>query len=350
MRALLLLILSIVLIPVYCMAQTPIDKNHVEIAPGVIRVSKNIAYRGEDGKLHVSRPEFVPSFAQGIDYQCETTELKVYVGTETASWSTRLKYRDKTLDMKLEGLVYYDSAAGKARLIAEPNYSRRGLLPEAENKAWCPNIFPGMAQDNHLYYEGLLPLIAIARIDLLPPAENGEDYLGIMREIDLTSIPGYCVAISRSKGTADLYYGSSSVDMTASIGQITPRLLTGDTTRQRRITVFAPVGGVNDLCFGFEDHKAKDSSGEKEKEQCPTLKVFQRIDEKDYYLELIPLAWLNQAVLPVSFGSAIYSGHSPNPDEVFEAGNTYLVEDFYNVKSLTSIGTPDNPVVVKFMP
>ncbi len=334
-------------------AQTPMDEDHVELFPGVIRVGEGIAYRQDDGSLAVAEPWFRLMPEADYPYQCLKSRLKVWLkGTLTADWPIQLRFRDKTIRAQLKGLYFYNPASDSLRLIAGVSRVEEPRLKNRGEKILFREVFPGadlLCEMNS--YNFTRELILRDRAGL-PGAEPGETYLGTVTELDLSKFQPYRIAVRTADGSTVRYSGSDRAGMKGGgLAEVTDHLAAaGKETDQRRIRFLSELNGAYQLCLTIEDEKAFVGTAEGKEKHVHPLRILKRVEGKDYLLELIPVSWLSRAQEMVCFRSAVTAGMHHNADEVFTGGNTYVVENLYQVKSLTCRGTAEKPVVVKFLP
>ncbi len=337
-------------IPPHARAQTPLDENHVGISPGVIRVGRDIAYYGDDGKLQITDTTFQKIEKGNVAYRCETNRLNSYVGASLSEeWPLQLKHKGCLLKSRILGLGFYNSGTGSFRMV----HPAKGLPPylSINNKIKFNDIFPEC--ELHCFYDEFgfkQQFLLKGRSPLSEKREKGDDFLAILTRIDLDSLPSYQASVFRNGGR-EFYQGSDLADVSpAEIKGVTSELKTGPTTTERRIKIALPDLSERRIAFTFQDDVALDTSADPVENHVHPEKILKTMDGKHCLLQLIPLSWLEKATLPVRVGLTVYGGSYRNQDEVFTAGNTYVVEGRCQVSSLSSIGQPDKPIAVKYLP
>ncbi len=333
-------------------AETPIDENHVLLADKVVRVGENVAYYDENGVLQVSRPVFIKD---GEVFKCETTKLKMYVAAnpDDNPWPCRIESRGKVLKIRIDGLGYYSSGADLFRKLHSPQYPASGTQ-NGPHFVQFDQVFPSA----NLYYPvgcaNCWPMLAFSTLANFEPPQPAEDYLGISMEVDLQSLPGYRIAVSREANVVDYYTGSNLAGLNVDPEHICSSLVSGNTTLSRRITLDLPQEAGNfQRYFLFDDDKVFDRRpfDEIEENGVYPLKLFKKLDGRDYIFLLVPISWLqNEARFPVLLPFSVGSDTTSNVDETFLPSYTYVVDGKYFVKSLSSLGTSGEPVFVKYLP
>ncbi len=341
-------------------AQIPIDENHVQLSTGVIRVGTDIAYY-ENGVLKTAVRRFVPVPSKEHDFVCDTTKLKVQISPlEKESWPIKLRYAGKTLQLKPEALVAFNSVEKSVRVIAHAD----NTVPEGyKTAAAYESIFPGCSLKTQLRYEILGCEYRIGNNAILGDLKAGEDFFGVMMKLDLSNLAPYRIFIQRDgkAGIKDYYAGSNieGID-SALVGQVTGHLETYRGIRSRRIRFCLADDSTTmifttqeDPAIGIEEesrYSLSETGGEETKSRTMPRWIIKRIEGSDYLIQLVSTEWLKQVVFPVFLRTKFIAGTRSNRNETFLAGNTYVIDGVYMVKNLTSLGNPGAPVYIKFVP
>ncbi len=331
-----------------CHAVRIIDQNHMEISSGLIRMGKDIAYYNEKNELCISICEWVQSGkTEDPSYQCRTTKLRTRINPLTESWPLQFEYQDRILRARTAGIGFYDPAADILRIVVEPD-------PAAKREMLNPscvvvrNIFPVVDQYNHVFESGFYTNLAFTLpVSYLKP-EPTEAYVALVTELELDSLQPYQIYFPIEKGRRDYYRDSDVTPVSGDVNRITPTLRSGETTRSRRLRLNLSENGEYALFFTFGEHKTSDASRPGKQTSFP--RILKEIDGRHYLVDLIPLSDFRLPRYPKLFGWRITAGSNANQDEVFLPGTTYLIDGPNQIKSLTSLGTANNPVFVKFAP
>ncbi len=343
-------------------AQTVLDENHVQVAPGVVRVGTDIAYR-EDGTWKQAQAELVPAGNEAGSLKCETTRMKVYLAPtgKGEGWPFVLKYQDRLLRLRPTALVAYDPIRKSVRTLA----SAQAVMPKTYRMAAdYTGVFPGVGLKVVVDREKSQLVYKITDRSFLKQAAKEETLVGFMMEMDLSSFAGGRVFIESEENGNNVrrYYTGSDVSALppGEAGETVEHLETGETLKSHRIRFCLADASITQI-FSSQEKPAVGSTGDPllvylEKDGNETANrtlprwILKRIDGRDYLLQLISVSWLEKAELPVSSPTAFLAGIHGNPVEVFLPGNTYVVDGIYMVRSLTSLGTREQPVYVKFIP
>ncbi len=334
--------------------QIALDENHVQLAPGVIRAGKAIAYETEAGKWAVTE-QFLQAVPEGA-YRYQRNQAKLKVGlkdTFNSEWPLQVGYQGKEIRVSFKGLYCYNSATGALRQVQGLNPEAKTIIKGRGNEAGSRDVFSNVNVTSGITGRSLGSVFSLRDKSVLEGVKEGDTHLGILAELDLSSFAPYRIGLIPVGETAVYYLGSDTKGMTPEeIAKVTDSLVAvGEKDEWERIKMFARVSADYEVCFTLEGARGYDSKFDEKWTKNPALFMLKKMDGKDCLLELLPLDWLKQAVLPVSIEFSIGAGTKRNPDEeVLLAGNTYVFEGVYQTKSVTSLGEPGNPVVVKFLP
>ncbi len=323
-----------------------LDENHIQTASRVIRAGRDIGYYDENGNLRPADMGFTAFPGEEFAFRCEKAKFKIRLKNNLYSgWPIELGYRNKVLRLKPAGIYYVDAAAGIMRPVIAVN---PGKFSGQANRVVYPNVFPGARLEFFLDERGLHQQFVFEKKPAVPAPQEKETHLALVTELDIDSLSPYRIFFGDEK-TENVYYAGSVI---AGEGgnvkkSVVPVLESNDKTAFRRLRFDLGDGDEFIRCFTFRDDLAEYLDT---REHIHPKKILKKVDGRHYLFQLIPFTWLEKAGAGFSAGLDVHAGHYRDTDEIFLPGYTYVVEGRFVLKSLSSIGTPGNPVYVKYAP